>query len=202
MKVYLIGSLNNPEVLNIGNELRAAGYDVFDDWFAAGPGADDAWRDYEHARGHSYPEALNGLAAKHTFNYDFEHLNNADVAVLVLPAGKSGHLEAGWARGRGKPLLVLLEKEHVRYDVMYRFATGVSTTLTGILKLLNVLAEQAAQAEAKRQSEAQVTGNGNTPTGIVPAGLPGKTVLPFKKKTPKKTQVTDAPPNDPPPATA
>lgn len=204
MKVYLIGSLNNPEVLNIGNELRAAGHDVFDDWFAAGPAADDAWRDYERGRGRSYPEALNGLAARHTFNYDYEHLSAADVAVLVLPAGKSGHLEAGWARGRGKPLLVLLEKDTERYDVMYRFATGVSTTLTGILRLLDHLEAQArarAAEAAAANAQSLVTGSGGVPAGIKPAESPSK-VLPFRGKKPKTTKVTtNVPPsNDPPSA--
>ena len=136
MKIYLIGSLKNPAIPAIANELRAEGYDVFDDWFAAGPDADDHWRDYERQRGHSYPEALNGIAATHVFNLDYHHLSQADVAVLVLPAGKSAHLEAGWARGRTKPLYVLLDPTVERYDVMYRFATAVSTDLNGIKVLL------------------------------------------------------------------
>jgi len=57
-KVYLIGSLRNPAVPELANTIRALGYDVFDDWYAAGPEADDKWRDYEKARGHTYKQAL------------------------------------------------------------------------------------------------------------------------------------------------
>ena len=72
--LYLIGSLRNPEIPLIGVRLRSLGYDVFDDWAAAGPIADDSWRDYEIARGHSYSQALQGWAARHVFEFDLFHL--------------------------------------------------------------------------------------------------------------------------------
>ncbi len=50
-------------------------------------------------------------------------------ALLVLPAGKSGHLELGYAIGSGKKGYILLDKEPERYDVMYAFAAGVFTSL-------------------------------------------------------------------------
>ena len=56
--LYLIGSLRNPEVPSVGAVLRNIGYDVFDDWHAAGPTADDSWKEYEEARGHNYRQAL------------------------------------------------------------------------------------------------------------------------------------------------
>lgn len=134
--LYLIGSLRNPRIPEIANELRlrVPGLDVFDDWHAAGPHADDCWRDYEKRRGHSYVEALQGLASKQVFEFDRTHLERCDMAMLVLPAGKSGHLELGFILGRGKPGFLLLEDGHAqdeafRYDVMYRFATGVCESL-------------------------------------------------------------------------
>ena len=63
MNIYLIGSLRNPEVPLISDKLRKEGYEVFDDWYAAGEKADDNWRDYEQQRGRTYVEALSGLAA-------------------------------------------------------------------------------------------------------------------------------------------
>lgn len=125
--VYVIGSLLNPQIPVIANTLREAGFEVFDDWFAAGPGADDAWRDYEKGRGHTYAEALRGYAARHVFAFDKAHLERADAVVLALPAGRSGHLELGWALGKGKPGFVLLDSPE-RWDVMYQFATGVVET--------------------------------------------------------------------------
>lgn len=125
MIIYLIGSLRNPAVPKLAAELRAQGHEVFDDWYAAGPEADDYWQRYEQERGNSYPEALAGYAANHVFGYDRDHLNRATVGVLLLPAGKSGHLEFGYLIGQGKPGYILMDKEPERWDVMYKFATDV-----------------------------------------------------------------------------
>lgn len=124
--IYIIGSLRNPKVPEVANALRAMGYDVFDDWYAAGEKADDAWQAYEQQRGTPYDQALNGLAAKHVFSFDHKHLERADIGVLVMPAGKSGHLEFGWMLGKGKKGYVLFDGEWPeRWDQMYQFADGV-----------------------------------------------------------------------------
>ena len=61
--------------------------------------------------------------------YQVWHLERANCAVLVLPAGKSGHLELGWVLGSGKPGYIVLDPAgtdaNFRYDIMYRFATKV-----------------------------------------------------------------------------
>lgn len=126
LTIYLIGSLRNPGIPEIGNYLRSLGYDVFDDWFSAGPIADDAWRDHEKAKGRPYTEALCGYHAEHVFKFDLYHLNRSDIGLLVLPAGRSGHLELGYLIGRGVPGYILLDNIE-RWDVMYKFAKGVYT---------------------------------------------------------------------------
>jgi hypothetical protein len=122
--IYLIGSLRNPEVVNVANNLRAAGHDVFDSWFSASPTADDAWRDHSKAKGQDYKTALQDYAAKHVYNFDKSHLDRCEMAVLALPAGKSGHLELGYVIGCGKPGYIILDNPE-RWDVMYQFATDV-----------------------------------------------------------------------------
>lgn len=123
--LYLIGSLRNERVTEVANKLRDLGLDVFDDWMAAGPEADDFWKSYEVGRGNSYVQALSGYAARHVFAFDKFHLDRCDSALLVLPAGKSGHLELGYVAGSGKPTFILLDEQDVRFDVMYQFATRV-----------------------------------------------------------------------------
>lgn len=139
--IYIIGSLRNPQVPLIANELRRAlpGQEIFDSWYAAGPEADDKWQAYEKARGHSYADALAGYAAQNVFAFDKRHLDRAHSVVLVLPAGKSGHLELGYSLGRGKRGYILLEAdEPERFDVMYNFATGVvRTTAELVERILN-----------------------------------------------------------------
>jgi hypothetical protein len=137
MKIYVIGSLRNPEVPKIATKIREAGYEVFDDWYSAGPEADDMWRTYEkNERGHTYAQALEGYAAKHVFEFDKHHLGTAYAVILVLPAGKSGHLELGWAIGKGKRGYILLDDPE-RWDVMYQFADVVTDKLDVIVTDLN-----------------------------------------------------------------
>lgn len=134
--IYLIGSLRNRIVPLVGDELRKAGFRVFDDWYAAGPTADDYWQAFEQGRGRTYLEALYGPAAVHTFEFDKRYLERSSACVLALPAGRSAHLELGWMLGRGKPGYVLLNGPE-RWDVMYQFATGVFDSMEPLIARLN-----------------------------------------------------------------
>lgn len=135
MKIYLIGSLRNLMIPEIAVKIRAAGFDVFDDWYAPGPEADDYWKNYEEVRGRNYLDALEGHAAKHIFEFDKKHLDEADCSVLILPCGKSGHLELGYMIGKGKPGYILLDNPE-RWDVMYQFANGIYADLDTLIKEL------------------------------------------------------------------
>lgn len=123
--IYIIGALRNQSIPQFANELQAQGYEAFADWFTPGPDADDYWRDYSKIRGLSYKQALASYAAKHVFEFDKFHLDRCDAAVLLMPAGKSGHLELGYVVGTGKPGFILFEEEPERYDVMVQFATDI-----------------------------------------------------------------------------
>lgn len=122
--LYLIGSLRNERIPKLAATIRRNNpdFEVFDDWFAAGPEADDFWKTYEQARGSSYQEALKGHAAKNVFSFDKRNLDRSTHALLVLPAGKSGHMEITYAAyGAGCTTAILLDPENVRWDVMYQF---------------------------------------------------------------------------------
>lgn len=137
--IYLSGSLKNPRIPEIAEELRAAGFDIFDAWWSAGPEADDHWQAHERFMGHTFQQALLGPHATCVYEFDREHLSRAHGVVLVMPSGKSGHLEFGWAIGKGKPGWVLMEQEPERYDIMYRFANGVAYTVPQLGALMGPL---------------------------------------------------------------
>lgn len=136
MRVYVIGSLRNPMIPDVARALRSEGHEVFDDWYAAGPRADDHWQEYEQQRGRTYAEALQGCAATNVFRYDKANLDKADAVVMVLPSGKSAHLELGYCIGTGKPGYILMPPEDCRWDVMYNFAKGVYGSVPDIIKAL------------------------------------------------------------------
>jgi nucleoside 2-deoxyribosyltransferase len=144
--VYVTGSLRNPRVPEVGNALRAAGFEAWDDWYAAGPEADDCWQRYEQARGRTYREALSGANAWHIFLYDVAWLRRADAGVVVLPAGKSTYAEMGYLRGRGKPVYVLMAEEPERWDVMLRFASRFYTDLERLIAGLQAWAESLKES--------------------------------------------------------
>lgn len=136
-KVYVIGSLRNPNIPVVAAAIRRDGHEVFDDWYSAGPEADDYMRDYYRSRGFTYAQALESHAAQHVFNFDKHHLDTCDAAVLVYPAGKSAHLELGYVRGLGKKAFVLMDGEPERYDIMLAFAHKVCFTLSELKEELH-----------------------------------------------------------------
>lgn len=124
--IYLMGSLKNQQVPELAKEIREMGFgEVFDDWFSPGPNADDHWRDFEKVRGSTYKQALSNYAATHVFEFDKYHIDRSDIGVLVMPAGKSGHLELGYMIGSGKKCFIVFDEEPERWDVMYQFAHGL-----------------------------------------------------------------------------
>lgn len=134
--IYLIGSLKNPKVPEVAIQLREAGLGVFDEWYSAGPEADDHWQAHCRQRGMDYQEAILSPHAENVFEFDKKYIDKASAVVLVLPAGKSGHLELGYAIGRGIVSFILLDGEPERYDVMYRFATAVVKDVKELLPWL------------------------------------------------------------------
>lgn len=135
---YLIGSLRNPEIPKLAKRLRTAGLEVFAEWYGAGERADDSWQAYEKSQGRTLAEALEGPAAQNVFTFDKLWLSRADTVVLVAPAGRSGHLELGWALGQGKRGYVLFDHEPERWDIMLAFADGVFTEVERLIDRLHL----------------------------------------------------------------
>ncbi len=143
--LYVIGALKNPKVPKIGSFLREHNFDVFDEWYSAGPEADSYWMAYEKERGHTYAEALNGRSAQNVFLFDRAYLDLSDGAVLVMPAGKSAMIETGYLIGSEKPVFILLDSEPERYDIMPRFAAGICHNHEELLVSLNKFYSERAE---------------------------------------------------------
>jgi hypothetical protein len=125
--IYIIGSLRNQNIPKVANQLRKENpnWEVFDSWFSPGPKADDFLRDYCINKGFDYKQTLKDWASTHIFEFDKKHISRATDVVMVMPCGKSGHLELGWARGKGKRGYILFDKTPERVDIMYQFATDI-----------------------------------------------------------------------------
>lgn len=76
-----------------------------------------------------HPRAIEG------FHADFGAMQMADTFVLVLPCGKSAHLELGWAVGAGKRTAILLE-DPVEPELMYRMVDHMATDVDDLIDFL------------------------------------------------------------------
>lgn len=143
VKIYLATSWKNERQPYYVNRLREAGHDVYD--FRNPPGRTGfAWRQVE-----SYPQPwhasrlINALfhpVAIAGFQSDHRAMVWADAIVMLLPCGKSAHLELGWACGAGRRAFVVMEKPDDA-ELMYRevYEHGGGAILTGIEPLLVAL---------------------------------------------------------------
>jgi len=123
MRLYVASSWRNQKITEVVAALRAAGHHVYDFREDDGEGSAFNWRDIDlNWKNWTVDQYLDGLehpAAEHGFNRDMDALNDAEGLLLVLPCGRSAHLELGIAIGRTKPTCVLLE-ENQEPELMYK----------------------------------------------------------------------------------
>lgn len=97
------------------------------------PGSEDiAIGDY--LAGMAHPLAQAGLAQ------DKAALDKADTLVLVLPCGKSAHLELGYAIGQGKRTCIFIpsKPDSIQPELMYGMADHMTTSVMELLAWLGV----------------------------------------------------------------
>lgn len=111
-RIYAASSWRNPHQPWLVELLRQNGHQVYD--FRNPPHSTGfAWKeidlrvpctaaDYRHA-------LLTSPRAAQGFNADFAAMRWADVGLLILPCGRSAHLELGWMSGAGKRTLILTQ---------------------------------------------------------------------------------------------
>ena len=125
--------------------LRSGGHEVYDfrhpevEGPAAAPAAGFRWEQTSpHWRTWTtdqYLEALQHPLAVEGFKADWAAMQWADRFVLVMPCGRSAHLEAGYAVGVEKPLAVLLEPGvSPEAELMHRMASLVTASRTELME--------------------------------------------------------------------
>jgi hypothetical protein len=153
MKLYVASSWRNELQPSVVEVLRQAGHEVYD--FQHPPGGDHlgfSWSEidpgYDRWTAIDYIGALEHPIAVAGFDSDFDAMQEANGCVLVLPCGRSAHLEAGYFVGAGKPLWILLEEDEFapavgegkgNPELMYRMA-GVANLHVDTEDLLEAIA--------------------------------------------------------------
>lgn len=128
MTLYVASSWRNQYYPNVVAHLRAEAFDVYD---FRNPTSGDhgfGWQEVEAApKPWDAPTLTRALAhprALRAFENDFGGMRIAQACVLVLPCGKSAHLEAGWFTGRDLPVVVFMP-EPSEPELMYRLAPSL-----------------------------------------------------------------------------
>jgi hypothetical protein len=148
MKVYVASSWKNQLQEEMCYRLRTEGrHQVYDfkhpnscpgfHWSSIGPGH-ESWTAEQLSAGLEAPRA------RETYHSNFEALSSCDVCVLVLPCGRSSHLEAGYAVGCNRPLYIL-QLEPQPAELMYRMARKVVSSIEELIELLEELREDRLQ---------------------------------------------------------
>lgn len=139
MKIYVASSWRNTTQPSVVAALRAAGHDAYDfknpveDYDFHWSEIDGGWETWDAEK---FKAALSHPIAVYGFNADMDALRACDACVLVMPCGRSAHLEAGFAVGAGKPTIVILESGEP--ELMYRMF-GMENVCTSLDEALGRL---------------------------------------------------------------
>lgn len=140
-KIYVASSWRNPLQASVVALLRQFGHEVYD-FKNPKPGNEgfhwsEVDRDYKSwtAKDFAARIATSGVA-RDGFALDKAALGWCDTCVLVLPCGRSAHLEAGYAAGQRKRVHVLLHESGFEPELMYLLCSGIHTSVEQVLEVL------------------------------------------------------------------
>lgn len=140
MKIYLASSWRNVRQNEVVVALREQGHWVYDfkvpmfyegidtpgfSWCQTGCDTNDIG---------GYLDSLQTEIAGDGFQRDWDAMNEADTFVLLLPCGRSAHLEMGWAIGRGKATHIVLSEDKFEPELMYKMADVIWPSIEDFLK--------------------------------------------------------------------
>jgi hypothetical protein len=129
--IYVASSWRNDRQPEAVSALRRDGYDVYDFKDAEGfrwSEVDGGYHDWDFD---GWRQGLTHDAAERGFKRDMDALVGADACVLVLPCGRSAHLEAGYAIGQGKPTAIWVP-EYDTPDLMVKMAGLLTDSLADV----------------------------------------------------------------------
>ena len=147
MNLYVASSWRNNRQPGVVRLLRRHGHDVYD--FKNPPHGNggfvwsDIDRNWKHWTNEEYREALNDPIARAGFKSDFDAMQWADACVMVLPCGRSAHLECGWFAGEGKPTAILMAE--MEPELMVLMCDAICLNAMEVIEWLDTLENPRAK---------------------------------------------------------
>ena len=133
--IYVASSWRNEKLhQTVVRALRDWGADVYDFREPARGGHGFHWSELEFDiewkkwTPVDFLRALEHPIARDGFRTDMNALKAADLVVLVMPCGRSAHLELGYAVGASKPTAILIT-EGFEPELMYKMVDCITTEI-------------------------------------------------------------------------
>lgn len=137
--IYVASSWKNDLQGGVVHVLRAAGLEVYDFKSNDGFHWSEVSQTYHFWEASEFVEGLSHPAAMRGFSRDYEAMKQCDTCVLVLPCGKSAHLELGWFAGQGKRTAILLDQSGpTQAELMYKMVDYLACSMFDLLGWLGV----------------------------------------------------------------
>lgn len=160
MKIYVAASWRTDRQPAVVAALREAGHTVYDfrnpapgnngfHWSQVAP----HWNREARLPAEEYRNTLyENPRCQEGFNFDMNALREADALVLVMPAGRSAHLELGYAIGAKKATMILLEDPIDGPDLMHLAADLLLDDLDHLVRICGAIHEAIGLGQSiKRQ---------------------------------------------------
>jgi hypothetical protein len=140
MNIYVATSWRNKYQPDVVKALRAKGHEVYDFRHPNDNSEGFHWSDidpnWQQWTKEQYKEALNHPIAMQGFGRDMAALEKAEAVVMVLPCGRSAHLELGYAIGRHN-LGIIYIPEAIEPELMYKMGAQICTTMDEVIGYLD-----------------------------------------------------------------
>jgi hypothetical protein len=138
MRIYVASSWSNWQQQIVVTALEGLGHQVYDfkrdgfSWKEVMPSYDGGTvHETEFLKALDRPRSIEG------YDRDYQFLRAAHMTILVLPCGRSAHLELGIAEGLGQRTAIYLDGEpnegQVTPDLMYKAVDHIAPNMHSLL---------------------------------------------------------------------
>lgn len=139
-KIYVASSWDNQYHDTIVNVLMALGHDVFDYRRPTTNKKGFNWNQSMDAKTltvDEYIKSLNSPKSSKAYTYDIKAMHWADTCVLIMPAGNSNHIIAGWMKGQAKKVYII-QFTITGFELMHLLFDGIITTVDDISNVFKI----------------------------------------------------------------
>lgn len=140
-KIYIASSWRNQHQNSVVLACRSLAHEVYDFKNPEIGNHGFSWAQIDHeyknwTPGYYTHNVLTHPIAQSGFKSDMDALNWCDTCILLLPCGRSAHLEAGYCIGQKKETAVFISNEKFEPDLMYLMANLVTENISEVYEWL------------------------------------------------------------------